>query len=334
MASRFVEVTDLKKHFRVRGSRAPVKAVNGVSFGISQGTTLGIVGESGSGKSTLGRCLLRLLEPTSGSINIGGTELGDLRRRELRQERRRMQMVFQDPYESLNPRLSIGSLVAEPLQLNLDMGKPEIQTRLSELMSMVSLDVAHLSRFPHELSGGQLQRVGIARAIATNPSFIVLDEPTSSLDLSVQAGVLGLLRSLQRERGITFLLISHDLHTVAAYCDRVAVMYLGTIVEQGDAREVFANPQHPYTQALLSASLSANPAVRTQRVMLSGEPPSPIELPSGCPFESRCPLAVEVCHSIVPSPQTVNGDGEHVAACHLIPEGKNRLVDQRSAEAE
>lgn len=324
----FVEVEQLHKHYPVRGSPSVVKAANGVTFRIAAGATLGLVGESGSGKSTVGRCLLRLLEPTSGRISIGGQDLMGLSPRELRRRRSRMQMVFQDPYDSLNPRMTIGDLVEEPLLLHTDLGGQERRQRAVELLRLVRLEPEHLDRLPHQLSGGQLQRVGIARAIATEPELVVLDEPTSSLDLSVRAGVLALLRELQQRLGLTYLLISHDLATVGAYCDEVAVMYLGAIVETGPAAAVFEDPQHPYTQALLSADLPPDPSVTVSRHPLEGEIPSPLDLPSGCLFSSRCPLVRDDCTGRHPDHRPASRVPGHSAACVRIDDRTNALPDR------
>ena len=318
-----VEVDGLVKHFPIRGAAGVVQAVNDVSLTIEPGTTLGIVGESGSGKSTLGRCVLRLLEPTAGSVKIDGEDITSLRPRELRRRRSKLQMIFQDPYDSVNPRMRVQRILEEPMVLHTDMSESERRERAGELLELVNLEPHHLRRFPHELSGGQLQRIGIARAIALNPDFVVLDEPTSSLDLTVRAGVLKLLRALQRELGLTYLLISHDLATVAAYCDDVAVMYLGSVVERGPAGEVFAAPQHPYTQALLSAELPADPTVKLRRYVLQGEIPSPVNLPTGCLFASRCPLVLDECRAGPPLHRNVTAG--HSAACIRIDDGTNLL---------
>lgn len=322
-----LSVRGLQKHFTSKGGGGVVQAVNDVSFDIPRQTTLGLVGESGAGKSTVGRCILRLTPPTAGTVLLGDTDVGALNRGQLRQARARMQMVFQDPYDSLNPRMRIRELVDEPLLLNTSLGADERYRRVLELLDLVRLEERHLDRFPHQLSGGQLQRVGIARAIATNPEFIVLDEPTSSLDLSVQAGILSLLKQLQSELGLTYLLISHDLRTVEAYCDRVAVMYLGSIVESGTADDVFNNPQHPYTQALASAALPADHRADISRHMLTGELPSPVNLPDGCLFASRCPLVIQACRERRPSMREVGP--VHGAACIRIDDGSNLLPDPR-----
>lgn len=318
-----VSVRDLVKKFSLDRGRAEITAVGNVSFDIESGTTLGLVGESGSGKSTVGRCLLRLLDPTSGTLMFDGMEISGMGVREIRRLRRRMQMVFQDPYESVNPRMRIIELIEEPLKLNTDLDRSGRHRQVAEILEHVRLQPQHLRRYPKELSGGQLQRVGIARAIATAPDFVVLDEPTSSLDLSVQAGVLKLLRKLQDEMGMTYLLISHDLNMVAAYCDQVAVMYLGSIVEIGAGEAVFKDPQHPYTQALLSAALPADPKARLSRHVLKGEIPSPVNRPTGCPFASRCPLVIDECRVEMPRYRDVGGG--HRAACIRIDEGANRL---------
>jgi len=318
-----VEVDHLVKHFPIRGTSGVVQAVNDVSFRIERGATLGVVGESGSGKSTLGRCLLRLVEPTSGSIVIDGQDMTALDARALRTARARIQMIFQDPYESVNPRMRVRRILEEPMRLHTSMTERERGRRAAELLELVNLERVHLNRFPHELSGGQLQRIGIARAIALNPSFIVLDEPTSSLDLTVRAGVLSLLRRLQEELGLTYLLISHDLATVSAYCDEMAVMYLGSVVERGRASEVFADPQHPYTQALLSAQLPADPAATVERHRLTGEIPSPVDLPRGCLFASRCPIVHDACREGRPTTRTITPT--HGAACIRLDDGTNQL---------
>lgn len=318
-----IEARGIVKTFNVRGSRALVRAVNGVDIVIPRGKTLGLVGESGSGKSTVGRCLLRLLEPTEGTVRHGDHDVLAMKPETLRRHRARAAMVFQDPYESLNPRMRIRSVIEEPLMLHTDLDKAGRRRRAAELMRMVQLEEFHLERFPHELSGGQLQRIGIARALATDPEFLVLDEPTSSLDLSVRAGVLRLLKRLQREHQITFLFISHDLATVAAMSDEVAVMYLGTVIERGPAAEVLGNPQQPYSQALLSAALPVDPTQRRSRHVLQGETPSPVNLPSGCPLAPRCPLQREDCLVAVPPLYEVSPG--HGAACVRVPEGTNIL---------
>ncbi len=303
-----VQVTGLVKTFRT--SQGDLRAVDDVTFTIPSGQTLGLVGESGSGKSTVGRCLLRLVEPTAGTLRFGDTDPLTLRPRQLRAWRARSGMVFQDPYESLNPRMTVAALLTEPLRLHTDRDKQSRRARAGELMDLVRLESRHLDRYPHELSGGQLQRVGIARALATDPDFLVLDEPTSSLDLSVRTGILALLRSVQAELGVTYLLISHDLDTVAAYCHDVAVMYLGKLVETGPTADVFSRPQHPYTQALLSAVLPPDPSDRRPRIRLRGEIPSPLNPPPGCRFSTRCPLVRDDCLEKHPA---LRGESHRVA---------------------
>jgi oligopeptide/dipeptide ABC transporter ATP-binding protein len=288
--------------------------VDGVSFAIARGRTLGLVGESGCGKTTVGRAILRLIEPTSGSIRFLGQEIATLPRRRLRALRPKMQIVFQDPMSSLNPRMTVRQILAEPLRLN-GWGRREAGARVVELLETVGLSAEQADRFPHEFSGGQRQRIGVARALALNPDLIVLDEPTSALDVSVQAQVLNLLRRLQRERGLTYLFISHDLSVVRHLCDEVAVMYLGRIVETGPVEKVFADPQHPYTQALLSAVPIPDPEVRAKRIILTGDVPSPVHPPPACRFHPRCPRAQQVCREIDP-PLEEKRPGQ-LAACHF-----------------
>ena len=317
-----VEARNLVKSYRGRGGAA-IRALNDVSFRIEPGTTLGIVGESGAGKSTVGRSLLRLTDLDSGQILMDGSDVARISRPAFRGWRARVQVVFQDPYGSLDPRMSIGALVEEPIKLHTSLGAHQRLSRVRELLELVRLDPGLISRLPSQLSGGQLQRVGIARAIATHPSFVVLDEPTASLDLSVRAEVLALLASLQSRLGLTYLLISHDLFTVAAFCHEVAIMYLGKIVEIGPARQIFGQPQHPYTQALMSASLAADPAVRRRRVILRGEMPSPVDLPQGCFFASRCPLVREDCMQEHPAMRQLSVG--HSAACVRVDDATNSL---------
>jgi oligopeptide/dipeptide ABC transporter ATP-binding protein len=322
-----VQVRGLVKQFPLGSRKGTVHAVNGVSFDIAPGETFGLVGESGSGKSTLGRCLLRLIEPTQGSISFDGRDVGRIPGGELRAWRANAQMVFQDPFDALSPRMRVRSLIEEPLKLHTRLDRRGRRERVLEVLEQVRLGAAYLDRLPRELSGGEAQRVAIARAIATNPRYLVLDEPTSSLDLSVRASVLSLLDHLQRERSLTYLLISHDLHTVGAHCDRVAVMYLGALVEIGPAREVFEDPQHPYTQALLSASLPADPTVQIDRFVLRGEIPSSIQLPNGCLFATRCPLVRPDCLAARPAFRVTAP--EHLSACVRLDDRTNHI---RSAE--
>jgi oligopeptide/dipeptide ABC transporter ATP-binding protein len=313
-------VEALRKHFPLRGWRpwgAPrlVRAVDGVSVEVAAGETLGLVGESGCGKSTLARCVLRLVEPTGGRVRLAGVELTALGDEELRRRRRDVQMVFQDPTASLNPRLSVGATVAEPLRLHTDLDAAGRRTRADEVLEEVGLGAALRARYPHQLSGGQRQRVNIARAIATRPRLVVLDEPTSALDVSLRARVILLLDELKRRLGMTYLFISHDLSTVRYLCNRVAVMYLGVVVEEAPAAELFAWPAHPYTRALLSSIPVPDPEVRIQRLALAGEVPSPIDVPTGCRLRGRCPLAAAVCAEPVALREVAPG---HRVACHLV----------------
>ena len=300
-----------------------VNAVNGVSFSIAAGETLGLVGESGSGKSTIGLLVTRLLAPTGGTILFEGEDITRLSPAALRPLRARLQIVFQDPWGSLNPRMTIGRLLEEPLALHTTLDSAARMAEARRLADRVRLPAATLSRYPHELSGGQLQRVSIARAIANRPKLVVLDEPTSSLDLSVRAGILQLLDELQRETGIAMLFISHDLETVRLVSHRVIVLYLGRIAEQGPATRLFDTPAHPYTQTLLSAHLPPDPAVTLRRHEVVGEIPSPINLPPGCFFAGRCPLALPACTTAPPSPVIL--EGGHSASCLRIADGTNIL---------
>jgi oligopeptide/dipeptide ABC transporter ATP-binding protein len=320
-----LEVEGLVKHFHVGpqllGGGATVHAVDGVSFSIAPGEMLGLVGESGSGKSTVGNCVVRLLEPTAGTIRLKGRDISHLRRRELRPLRREMHIVFQDPYSSLNPRMTCGDIVGEPLLIQgLARGRA-LETQVRDLFDRVGLRPELRHRFPHELSGGQRQRVGLARALSVSPSLLIADEPVSALDVSVQAAILNLMRDLQRDMRFSCLFITHDLATVEYLCDRVAVMYLGKIVELAPTAELFAAPKHPYTQALLSAAVVPDPVVqRTRtRVVLEGDIPSPLAPPSGCRFRTRCPLAAESApESEEIEPALVDVGGRHFVACHLV----------------
>jgi peptide/nickel transport system ATP-binding protein len=291
-----------------------VRAVDDVSFRIAPGETLGLVGESGCGKSTLARCVLRLVEPSAGHVRLADVELTALDDEALRRRRRDAQMVFQDPTASLNPRLSVGATVEEPLRLHTNLDAAGRRQRVGEVLEEVGLGAELRARYPHQLSGGQRQRVNIARAIATHPRLVILDEPTSALDVSLRARVILLLRELKRRLGMTYLFISHDLSTVRYLSDRVAVMYLGAVVEEAPAAELFRHPAHPYTRALLSAIPIPDPDAKPQRLALAGEVPSPIDIPSGCRLRTRCPLAQSLCAEPVPVREVAPG---HIVACHL-----------------
>ena len=311
-----VEVRNLVKHFSVEKSDDVVRAVDDISFDILSGETLGLVGESGCGKSTVGRCLIRLHEPTSGDILFEGKNLVGLPKRDMQQLRSEMQIIFQDPYASLNPRMSIRSIVAEPLKIHGVSDKNERKERVADLLNKVGLDPAYMDRYPHEFSGGQRQRIGIARALALNPKLIICDEPVSALDVSVQAQVVNLLQDLQSELGLTYLFISHGLAVVEHISNRVAVMYLGKIVEIAESKELYSEALHPYTQALLSAIPVPDPKVKRERIVLSGDVPTPIDPPSGCRFRTRCPIAVDECSQIVPELREIQPG--HFAACIRI----------------
>ena len=315
-----LEVKDLKKYFPVKGgmfSKGPaqsVKAVDGVDFSLEEGRTLGLVGESGCGKSTLGRTIIRLTEPTGGSIHFAGEDITRLDQRALRSRRRDFQIIFQDPYSSLNPRMTVGDMLCEPFLIQKLASKKQAMDQVSELLETVGLNHAMLRRYPHEFSGGQRQRISIARALAVSPRFIVCDECVSALDVSVQAQVINLMMNIQRERNIAYLFISHDLRIVKHISDRIAVMYLGRIVELCDSEELFLHTLHPYSQALLSAIPASDPDTQRHKIFLPGDLPSPLNPPSGCRFHTRCPRATELCSQAEP-PLTEHSSG-HFCACH------------------
>jgi len=322
MAENLLEVKNLKKYFPVKAgifkkTVAHVKAVDDISFAVKEGETLGLVGESGCGKSTTGRTILRLLEATAGEVLFEGKSVMDLDKKQMRAIRRDMQIIFQDPYASLNPRMTVADIVGEPLDIhNLAKNKKERNEKVREILENVGLGAEYMHRYPHEFSGGQRQRIGVARALAVDPKLIIADEPVSALDVSVQAQVVNLLQDLQKEFGLTYLFIAHDLSVVKHISDRVAVMYLGKIVELTDKKELFKNPIHPYTQSLLSAIPEADPKKKKDRIILEGDVPSPVDPPSGCRFHPRCPKAFEPCSVKEPEFKEY-GDG-HFAACHLL----------------
>ena len=315
-----LKTEDLFKWFPIRGgmlsrTRDFVKAVDGVSLRVKKGETFGLVGESGCGKTTLGRTIMRLTEPSKGSITFDGEEISLLRRRNLKLVRRKMQMVFQDPYASLDPRQSVRSALVEPMKIHHTVSsKNEANKNAEELIEKVGLNPDHLARFPHEFSGGQRQRIAIATALAVRPSFIILDEPTSSLDVSVQAQILKLLKDIQNDMGLTYVFISHNLAVIRQICARTAVMYLGRIVELADTERLFENPKHPYTKALLTSVPLPDPAKRKELVTLQGDPPSPVDIPNGCRFRTRCNYATDKC--AITSPPMVEVEKNHWAECH------------------
>jgi oligopeptide/dipeptide ABC transporter ATP-binding protein len=324
-ASPLLDVKDLYKYFPIHAglfSRhvGDVKAVDGVSFSIDSGETLGLVGESGSGKTTIGRLVLRLLQETSGEIFFNGRDVTKMSRGDLRRLRREMQIIFQDPFASLNPRMTVGDIVGEPLQIHGIARGKAASDRVKELLTLVGLRAYHANRYPHEFSGGQRQRIGIARALAVDPKFIVCDEPVSALDVSIQAQVINLLEDLQEKFGLTYLFIAHDLSVVRHISTRVAVMYVGKLVELADRDALYENPLHPYTQALLSAIPIPDPSVeqRRKRIVLTGDIPSPVNPPSGCRFHTRCPVAFDRCS--VEEPAFKEYGSRHLAACHWVEE--------------
>lgn len=321
MSEALLEVKNLKKYFPIKGgviqrTVGHVKAVENVSFTINKGETLGLVGESGCGKSTVGRTILGLLGKTEGEVNFKGTNIFKLKREELRLMRPKMQIVFQDPYSSLNPRMTVGDIVGEALLEHGYCTKKELKQRVLKIMEQCGLLSYHIDRYPHEFSGGQRQRIGIARALALNPEFIVCDEPVSALDVSIQSQIINLLCDLQTEYGFSYLFISHDLSVVRHISHRVAVMYLGNLVEIADKTELYENPLHPYTQALLSAVLVPDPTVKMERIILKGDIPSPADPPSGCRFHTRCPKCMEICSQKIPELRDIGNN--HKVSCHFV----------------
>jgi len=319
MTAPLLVLDNVTKHFTVRRSllgvpTAVVRAVDGVSFAVHEGETLALVGESGCGKSTVGRLVLRLLEPTAGTVRLGGRDLGSLSGADLRRARAGAQLIFQDPYGSLNPRMAVGEMLAEPLLLHTDLSPSDRRRRVADLLRIVGLRAEHAQRYPHEFSGGQRQRVAIARALAVEPKLVVCDEPVSALDVSIRSQILNLLKDLQQRLGLAYIFISHDLAVVKHIAARVAVMYLGRIVESAAAEQIFAEPRHPYTQALLSAVPTLSAGGRRTRYILPGDPPSPLEPPSGCHLHPRCPHAQDVCRRS--RPELEPAADAHATACH------------------
>jgi oligopeptide/dipeptide ABC transporter ATP-binding protein len=321
MNEAIIKVENLKKHFPIQDalpfkkSKQSVKAVDGVSFEVLRGETLGIVGESGCGKSTMARLINQLIRPTEGLVEFKGQDLASLGEKEVRVSRKSIQMVFQNPYASLDPRKRIKQLIAEPLEIHRVGNKKSQLERVYELLEVVGLSSYHADRYPHEFSGGQRQRINIARALALNPDVIICDEPVSALDVSVQAQVINLLKDLQKKFDLTYIFISHDLNVVRYMCDRIAVMYLGKIVEIGKYDEIYENPQHPYTKALLSAIPKESPYEKKARILLKGDVPSPVNPPSGCHFHQRCAYAIDICKSVYPELKQTGGNQR--VACHL-----------------
>ena len=314
--SNILELNNVRKEFHTSSSKRAIVAVDNVSLKLEKGKTLGIVGESGSGKSTLGRLMLRLIEPTAGEINFDDVDLLKLKNTELRKMRSKMQMIFQDPMSSLNPRMSIRQLVSEPLEIHRNLKASEQNAALEEIITKVGLEKSALDKYPHEFSGGQRQRISIARAVINNPSLIVADEPVSALDVSIQSQILNLLMDLRNDLNLSFVFISHDLSVVRHIADEVAVMYLGNIVEIAPADQLFSNPQHPYTQALISAIPQVEKEKRVNRIILKGDIPNPADAPTGCYFHPRCPIAIDKCSSVTPALKITGTN--HLTSCHLV----------------
>ena len=320
--SNILELNNVRKEFHTSSSKRAIVAVDNVSLKLEKGKTLGIVGESGSGKSTLGRLMLRLIEPTAGEINFDDVDLLKLKNTELRKMRSKMQMIFQDPMSSLNPRMSIRQLVSEPLEIHRNLKASEQNAAVEEIITKVGLEKSALDKYPHEFSGGQRQRISIARAVINNPSLIVADEPVSALDVSIQSQILNLLMDLRNDLNLSFVFISHDLSVVRHIADEVAVMYLGNIVEIAPADQLFSNPQHPYTQALISAIPQVEKEKRVNRIILKGDIPNPADAPSGCNFHPRCPIAIDKCSSVAPALKITGAN--HLTSCHLVTDSVSR----------
>ena len=320
--SNILELNNVRKEFHTSSSKRAIVAVDNVSLKLEKGKTLGIVGESGSGKSTLGRLMLRLIEPTAGEINFDDVNLLKLKNTELRKMRSKMQMIFQDPMSSLNPRMSIRQLVSEPLEIHKNLKASEQNAAVEEIITKVGLEKSALDKYPHEFSGGQRQRISIARAVINNPSLIVADEPVSALDVSIQSQILNLLMDLRNDLNLSFVFISHDLSVVRHIADEVAVMYLGNIVEIAPADQLFSNPQHPYTQALISAIPQVEKEKRVNRIILKGDIPNPADAPSGCYFHPRCPIAIDKCSSVTPALKITGTN--HLTSCHLVTDSVSK----------